>query len=286
MTLSDFQALKGELPEPIDVANPDLFETAFRITSNSDFRVTSTGDNRVIDQEADWSPVEIIDDLRLWLEGSVADYIENPAGFAQTWKDRTPNGVDFTQALAAERPAINLPDELSFDGVDDFLQADAKVNDFIFDDRGEITIVAKANASGPQYFTFGNPTDNNRMAIIVQPGDPGRIAINLNGLENWSVAAPIAIGTYYLIVVSSNSVNYRYFANNVEYPAFGANNNGKWVVDLATVPTNVTIGALRVFSGDFSFPIDTKAILYSRRPLTTTERLNLRQYLNNKYNIF
>lgn len=211
--------------------------------------------------------------------------------------DKSGNGHHFVQATAASQPTLN-GDSIEFDGVDDYLEL-LNIADFKtisgecitiarsldpYPQGQSRTIVFEAADSGTNdafdrlWFTFSNTGEYS----VVQSDDTSTV-IDIRSTD------VTTFGTYYITSFIGDNTSYSFYSNgsNAGVRSQAGVNDGKWIGGFTA-----TAGLARVTLGRDMITNDShkaeaiKAIYFFKQPLSTTERQNYVNYLNDKYNVF
>ena len=224
--------------------------------------------------------------LQLWLDGSDATSIINSVGAVSSWRDKSGNGNNATQATGASQPTltsnrINGKSALVFDGTDDFLTAPTSLmnscsNTSITVFIVSITSVIKAAdiiALSPYLanptFSVLLPFSNSIVYFDYANNSTGRLTVSWGG----------TVGTPYLWTLDSNSTIQKNIYRNGVQIATSANAT---VANFGTT-YSLNIGASAAGTNHFNGSIGE--ILIYNRFLTDAEKASVNAYLMNKWGI-
>jgi hypothetical protein len=192
-----------------------------------------------------------------------------------TWADKSGNGRDFSQAIAANRPIVSAVTQnaraiLEFDGSNDQL---IQSSNFLQVANCTMFAAFKRNAN-----TFGgviasaNNLDRSPGIII----DSSRGAIR--GFQNFAAAAVSAVDTFNITSGTVTDGAAVIFTNGTQISTAAASNT------LDTSNTTTAIGSYRTTQANYLNGYIGEIIVYTR-VLTVSERKRVEGYLGKKWGI-
>lgn len=232
-----------------------------------------------------FSPIGL-SNLIFYYDSTSNGIVFNGSKVAQ-WNDLSGNGLHLSQSNPTYQPTFDS-NELIFST--NYLERGSDLIDLVRNDlSGEIIYVVKRNGNGyARSFTLVNSSnelqnffqgvriDNNTPPATLRLQKPTS-SIAKNNL--------ILSDVYNVISFSSNGTEYYYRINNNTDKNNWDNgvNNGDWVGDGLNkhLLNKMHVGYLSVYDS-----MSLKALLYFSRRLTTVERDNVFNYLNQKHNVY
>jgi hypothetical protein len=207
--------------------------------------------------------------LALWMDAS--EYNASTG----TWADKSGNGRDFSQAIAANRPIVSAVTQnaraiLEFDGSNDQL-----IQSSNFLQVANCTMFAAFKRNGN---TFGgviassNNADRSPGIII----DSSRGAIR--GFNNVSLSAAAAVDSFNITSGTVTNGATVMFTNGTQISSTAASNT------LDTSGTTTAIGSYRTTQANYLNGYIGEIIVYTR-VLTVSERRRVEGYLGKKWGI-
>src|SRR5574341_481290 len=212
-----------------------------------------------------------------------ADDIASPpsdGGDLTTWTDRSGNGFDLTQAVAADKPSYHTtggPNGKPFVRFDkansEFMDTAQTLSSFIANNAGTLVAVFKPRALG----TNDEPvlTDTNRYVGFYLKNTGDAACVNNDGSEDAAVKAGINTTAWHVMVWAHESGNVKAWLD--DWPI----SNSRWA---ASGNTTALTGNLRVAraSGVYA-DVDVAEMIAFSAALSDSNRAGITRYLERKY---
>lgn len=242
---------------------------------------------------AEWTPVDLGSKLILWLEalGLVTNTnneygIVDGANRVSSWKDLSGNNHHFTQAIGADQPLFDGSDAIDFDGISEYLDGTAHINNFKNNQKG--CLIAIQDDSSYQ-FTMGvivPAGDNFNTTRFSAVNTKGRYNIRTGGVNRQNAGEVFVPDANHHIVIyqSDGAGGFKIYYDGAEQTPSVSNAGDRWFGDL-TNPNGMFIAHWRYSSSLFD-DLSTKALLYCNDILTSDEISSLNNYLNSRYTIY
>jgi len=221
---------------------------------------------RMLQTGAAWTPAQL-SGLALWLDAADASTITLNGSTVSQWNDKSGNGRNASQATAANQPTRTLNGlggrtVITFDGVDDFLNATLTLTNFSVGVVGTTT----ANTATIYYpLGFGNPPPGSAGLSVGGTFHTQRAA--LNGATSLLTNETVTLNSPYLITAHSQTGN-RLISFNGQTPATDTNSQSI---------SQVTIGKRSDGFWPYAGPIGE--VVITSAALSTTDRQLLEGYL-------
>ena len=217
-----------------------------------------------------------ISGLQLWLDSSDSGTLfQDSAGIIPAtkdgdpvgyWKDKSGNNRNFTQATAANRPALktsiqNSKNIIRFDGINDFIQPSGYAIG-----AQPVTIFTVFKTNGTGYHNIYDSSNSNPMMWI---DNSGQIEFDITGYRSSSVLNTATLVSY--VNASSGGI----IAIN------GVTATSPYNVALSSSATTFfNRGGGQTYKGDFY-----EMLIYNSA-LSTAQRQQVETYLNQKWGVF
>ena len=223
-----------------------------------------------------FSPISIAG-LQVWLKADAITGLANGDPVA-AWSDSSGNGNGAAQATTSKRPTfrsgvsgtLNAQPLVRFDGVDDFLQT-APFASALAQPGMAFWVGKYAAGSATQFFMDGITATDRWAALVNYP--------SLNTLDVYAGAntSPLALssGNYFLLTVLWNGVNSLAWTNGTA---------GSTVSAGANSVTGLTLGAH--YSAIAPLNGDVAEVIVYNSALSSSDRAQVWNYLNNKYALY
>ncbi len=232
-------------------------------------------------------PTDLIG-LTLWLDdpNNPNNIIESSLRVSQ-WTDISGNSNHFIQSTGADQPLRTISN-IGFDGASEFLDGSANFVNFN-NNTGEWFLVHNDTSGAgvtARMLNFSEAaTALNKFELTINSNDGFFVRKTVAGATTSSSTANSAMsrGGISLINISSSGTTYLLEQNGTAV-AITSNDNGDWISDNANLD-NLSMSAEIDTSPIFDINA-FQSIVYYNRQLTTDERLNVRTFLNNRFNIF
>lgn len=235
--------------------------------------------------------------LTLWLDNPAisSNIIEDGSNRVSQWNDISGNNNHFIQTTGADQP-LRSGSDITFDGATEFLQSDDNVSNFN-DNVGELFIIGNNEdiSQNGRLIGIGNTSiadDFWHPLIWVNGASGGRSQtfggafLDNSAAQDNNIYSLTALGTSVALMnLSSNGSAYKIEINGVDEVVgiqSGAD-NGQWI-DVLTSRDSFRLGSLQT-NGEFFGNVSIRTIVYYNRQLTAAERLQVTNYLNNRFGL-
>lgn len=210
-----------------------------------------------------------ISGLALWLDA--ADYNASTG----TWSDKSGNGRDFAQTIAANRPIVSAVTQngraiLEFDGSNDQLQ-----NGTNFLQISNCTLFGAYRRLGGAFGgIISSATAADRSPALLIENNVGAV----RGHANFSAAGAGVVNAFCIFTGSVNAGATTAFVNGAQVDSDAASNT------LDTAGTTTSIGTYRQNAANYINGYIGEIVVYSR-VLSANERIRIERYLGRKWGI-